>query len=166
APEAPSGWSAHVDAAMGVQMMVWEVATAVAGRLLGINPFDQPDVESAKAAAREMLDGESETWSPDFVDGDVQVFSAGDWMPGGTSTVAEAARALLQRLDDDHGYLAVHAYLDRDRDAVVTDLRSALAERTSRPVSFGWAPRFLHSTGQYHKGGPAQGVYLQVTGAQ
>lgn len=166
APDASSGWSAHVDAPMGAQMLVWEVATAVAGRLLGINPFDQPDVESAKAAARAMLDGDTETWTPDFVDGDVQVFTAGDWLPDGTSTVAEAVRALLGRLDDEHGYLAVQAYLDRDRDAVVTDLRDALARRTSRPVSFGWAPRFLHSTGQYHKGGPAQGVYLQVTGAQ
>ncbi|GGD26135.1 glucose-6-phosphate isomerase [Nocardioides daphniae] len=165
-PDAPSGWSAHVDAAMGAQMLVWEVATAVAGRLLGINPFDQPDVESAKAAAREMLDGSTETWAPDFVDGDVQVFTAGDWLPDGISTVAEAVRALLARLDQKSGYLAVQAYLDRDRDEVVTGLRTALAERTSRPVSFGWAPRFLHSTGQYHKGGPAQGVFLQVTGAQ
>src|SRR5690606_17181564 len=58
-PHAPSGWSAHVEAPMGAHMLLWEAATAIAGRVLEINPFDQPDVESAKAAAREMLDGSS-----------------------------------------------------------------------------------------------------------
>jgi glucose-6-phosphate isomerase len=58
----------------------------------------------------------------------------------------------------------VQAYLDRHRDASLADVRPALARRTRRPVTFGWGPRFLHSTGQYHKGGPDTGVYLQVTG--
>jgi glucose-6-phosphate isomerase len=62
------------------------------------------------------------------------------------------------------GYLAIHAYLDRHADARVAELREALAGRTDRPVTFGWGPRFLHSTGQYHKGGPPTGVFLQVTG--
>jgi glucose-6-phosphate isomerase len=55
------------------------------------------------------------------------------------------------------------AYLDRSADASLADLRIDLARRTGRPVTWGWGPRFLHSTGQYHKGGPATGVYLQVT---
>ena len=59
---------------------------------------------------------------------------------------------------------SVQAYLDRHRDAALASVRDALAVRTGRPVTFGWGPRFLHSTGQYHKGGPATGVYLQVTG--
>jgi glucose-6-phosphate isomerase len=58
----------------------------------------------------------------------------------------------------------VQAYLDRQRDAALAAVRPALAVRTGRPVTFGWGPRFLHSTGQYHKGGPHTGVYLQVTG--
>jgi glucose-6-phosphate isomerase len=57
------------------------------------------------------------------------------------------------------------AYLDRAAQAELADVRPALARRTGRPVTFGWGPRFLHSTGQYHKGGPGTGVYLQVTGA-
>jgi len=57
----------------------------------------------------------------------------------------------------------VQAYLDRLRDPSTAELRSRLATRTARPVTFGWGPRFLHSTGQYHKGGPATGVYLQLT---
>jgi glucose-6-phosphate isomerase len=96
------------------------------------------------------------------VDGNVSVY-AGDWLPEGTSTVADAVEALLDLLDGDHGYLAVQAYLDRHRDADLASCRDSLATRTGRPTTFGWGPRFLHSTGQYHKGGPATGVYLQVT---
>jgi len=64
-----------------------------------------------------------------------------------------------------HGYLAVMAYLDRFGDASVAGVREMLARATDRPVTFGWGPRFLHSTGQYHKGGPPVGVFLQITGA-
>ena len=78
--------------------------------------------------------------------------------------LADAVDALLDRLSP-VGYLAVTAFLDRDHDAELAGVRDQLAARTGRPVTFGWGPRFLHSTGQYHKGGPAQGVYLQVTGA-
>ncbi|WP_426244391.1 glucose-6-phosphate isomerase [Nocardioides sp. LHG3406-4] len=159
-----SGWGATVDATLGGQLLLWEVATAVAGRVIGINPFDQPDVESAKAAARDMLDGGGGQPRPMFVDGSTTVYASEDWLPEGTATVADAVRALLDRLDGDHGYLAVQAYLDRHRDAQLAEVRPALARRTGRPVTFGWGPRFLHSTGQYHKGGPATGVYLQVTG--
>ncbi|WP_228943294.1 glucose-6-phosphate isomerase [Nocardioides sp. Leaf374] len=159
-----SGWGAHVDAGLGAQMLLWEYATAVAGRVIGINPFDQPDVESAKAAAREMLDGGGASPTPVFVDGPVSVYASEGWLPEGTTTVAGAVEALLGHLDGEHGYVAVQAYLDRHRDAALADVRDALAERTGRPVTFGWGPRFLHSTGQYHKGGPDTGVYVQVTG--
>src|SRR5262249_9468713 len=71
--------------------------------------------------------------------------------------------ALLLALPDT-GYLAVMAYLDRGADADAAGLRDALAARTTHPVTFGWGPRFLHSTGQYHKGGPQTGVFLQITG--
>ncbi|WP_067436100.1 glucose-6-phosphate isomerase [Nocardioides jensenii] len=158
-----SGFGAAVDAPLGAQMLLWEHATAVAGRVIGIDPFDQPDVESAKAAAREMLDGGGEAPSPRFTDGAVSVF-AGDWLPETVASVTEAVTALIEALDPEQGYLAVHAYLDRHRDADLATTRPALATRTGRPVTFGWGPRFLHSTGQYHKGGPATGVYLQVTG--
>jgi glucose-6-phosphate isomerase len=159
-----SGWGATVDAPLGAQLLLWEYATAVAGRIIGINPFDQPDVESAKAAAREMLDGAANQHTPVFIDGHVAVFASPGWLPDGTADVSEAVSALLDQLDGDHGYLAVQAYLDRHRDAALAGVRDTLAIRTGRPVTFGWGPRFLHSTGQYHKGGPDTGVYLQVTG--
>ncbi|WP_235530062.1 glucose-6-phosphate isomerase [Nocardioides sp. Root151] len=157
-----SATGASVDAALGAQMLIWEYATAVAGRVIGIDPFNQPDVESAKAAAREMLDGAGSTPDPSFTDAAISVY-AGDWLPEGTSTAAAAVDALLGNLDAAHGYLAVQAYLDRQRDADLAGCRPELATRTGRPVTFGWGPRFLHSTGQYHKGGPTTGVYLQVT---
>ena len=159
-----SGWGATIDAPLGAQLLLWEYATAIAGRIIGINPFDQPDVESAKAAAREMLDGGGHTPAPVFTDGPVAVYASDGWLPAGTSTVAAAVAALLDRLDPEQGYVAVQAYLDRHRDVRLAGARDRLAVRTGRPVTFGWGPRFLHSTGQYHKGGPATGVYLQVTG--
>ena len=151
---------------LGAQMMLWETATAVAGRLLGISPFDQPDVESAKAAARELLDaGIGAGVEPAFTDGAVEVTAlGGDWI-GDAGTVDAAVDALLAVLDDEQGYIAVMAYLDRLGDADLETVARDLFDRTGRPATFGWGPRFLHSTGQYHKGGPATGVYVQVTTA-
>jgi len=158
-----SQFGASVDAPLGAAMLLWEYAVAVAGRLIGIDPFDQPDVESAKKAARAMLDGASETPKPAFVEGPVEVYAT-DGLLDGATTVAEAIQALLGRLDPEHGYLALMAYLDRKRNAHLAHLREHLALSTGRPTTFGWGPRFLHSTGQYHKGGAPNGVFLQVTG--
>lgn len=161
-PVAPaSGWSVHVDGTLGGQMLLWEYATAIAGRIIGINPFDQPDVEAAKAAARELLDGGSSSPAPTFTDGVFSVFAHN--IPGAVATAADAFAALLGAMDESHGYLAIQAYLDRARDISLEAVRDSLAARTGRPITFGWGPRFLHSTGQYHKGGPATGVYLQIT---
>lgn len=79
------------------------------------------------------------------------------------STLNAAVDELLAGLDLFHGYVSVQAYLDRTGLAEYAGLREVLARRTGRPVTFGWGPRFLHSTGQYHKGGPGTGVYLQLT---
>lgn len=160
---APSGWSAILGGELGGQMLLWEYATAIAGRVIGINPFDQPDVESAKSAARDMLDGGGASPSPAFTHGAFTVFATEGWLPGGTDTVEDAVTALLDQVDAGHGYLAVQAYLDRQRFADLVEVRDTLAERVERPVTFGWGPRFLHSTGQYHKGGPTNGVYVQLT---
>ena len=147
---------------LGAQMLLWEYATAVAGRLLGINPFDQPDVERAKTAARGLLDARPGPDPADVVDGTVELRGSGGLLDG-VSDLAGAIDALLAHVDPARGYLAVMAYLDREADADLAGVRDDLARRTRRPVTFGWGPRFLHSTGQYHKGGPATGVYLQVT---
>jgi hypothetical protein len=130
------GVVATVSGPLGGQFLAWEYATAVAGWALGINPFDQPNV--AESADPALL--------------------------AGADTVGGAISALLAAIPE-HGYLAVMAYLDRHADASAADLRALLAGRTPHAVTYGWGPRFLHSTGQYHKGGPQVGTFLQITGA-
>jgi glucose-6-phosphate isomerase len=161
--EGSTGSEVVVSGTLGAQMLLWEVATAAAGRILGINPFDQPDVESAKKAARSMLEGTPDETPPEFTDGPVEVRTlGGDWL-GDADTLSAAVAALLGQIDGQQGYLAVMAYLDRIRHAELAEVRNTLAHQVRRPVTFGWGPRFLHSTGQFHKGGPAEGVYLQIT---
>jgi Glucose-6-phosphate isomerase len=153
----------EIAGSLGAQLLTWEYATAVAGRLLGINPFDQPDVESAKVAARALIDDLTPPAPPAFTDGSIGVRATGLALPA-EQTVEAALDALLAELPAD-GYLSVQAYLDRLAHPELERLRALLAARTGRPVTFGWGPRFLHSTGQYHKGGPAFGVFLQLTDA-
>ena len=152
----------EISGSLGGQIMVWEYATAVAGRLLGIDPFNQPDVESAKVAARSLLDARPEPTEPAFVADGIEVRTAGPLAIEST-TLAGAIDALLATLPAD-GYLSVQAYLDRLAYPELEELRGLLAARAGRPVTFGWGPRFLHSTGQFHKGGPAIGVFLQLVG--
>jgi glucose-6-phosphate isomerase len=162
----PSRSEVQVSGSLGAQMLLWEVATAAAGRILGINPFDQPDVESAKKATRGLLEATVTTPDPAvFTDGAIEVRAlGGDWLAGAT-TVASAVDSLLAQLDPQQGYVSIMAYLDRHTDAALAGARRSIANRTQSPTTFGWGPRFLHSTGQYHKGGPATGVYLQITAA-
>ena len=150
----------EVSGTLGAQLLVWEYATVVAGRILGINPFDQPDVESAKTATRSLLDARPAPIEPAFVAENIEVRAAGSLnLPD--ATLGGALGALLAQVASD-GYVAIHAYLDREGHPEYAALRDAVAARAARPVTFGWGPRFLHSTGQFHKGGPAVGVFLQI----
>ncbi|MGH3473166.1 MAG: glucose-6-phosphate isomerase [Nocardioidaceae bacterium] len=150
-----------VSGTLGAQLLTWETAVAVAGRLLGINPFDQPDVESAKKAARGLLD-QTPAPEPAVITQDGIEVRASAGLLDDAESLSAAVENLLSRLADD-GYLAVMAYVDAQRDASMHSVRAALSRRTGRPVTFGWGPRFLHSTGQYNKGGPPRGVFLQIT---
>lgn len=155
-----------VTGTLGGQLLLWEHAIAVVGRLLGINPFDQPDVEAAKVAARALLNGaDRPAVAPAFVDGEVAGYPVGDWLPAGVTTLSDALHALVRVATPELGYLAVQAYLDRIADASAAVLRTELARRSRQQTTFGWGPRFLHSTGQYHKGGHQNGAFLQLTGA-
>lgn len=149
-----------VSGSLGAQFVVWEFATAVAGYLLGINPFDQPDVESAKVAARGLLDARPEPVAPAFVEDGIEV-RVSDPALAASGTIAGVLDALWAQLPAD-GYVAVQAYVDRLDLPQLQGLREMVAADSGRPATFGWGPRFLHSTGQYHKGGPAQGVFLQI----
>ncbi|KQO64790.1 glucose-6-phosphate isomerase [Curtobacterium sp. Leaf261] len=149
----------EISGSLGGQIMVWEYAVVVAGRLLGINPFDQPDVEAAKVAARALLEATPAPVAAAFEQDGIAVHATGDVTTG--TTLTEALSGLLDHVGPD-GYVAIQAYVDRGAPTGIPGLRDLVAARTGRPVTFGFGPRFLHSTGQYHKGGPASGVFLQI----
>jgi glucose-6-phosphate isomerase len=166
-PGRPGLDATSVSGSLGAQFLLWEYATAVAGRVLGINPFDQPNVTESKENTSAILDesgGSLPEGEPALVDGAVEVH--GDLAAlGAPDDLTGVLRGLLDQVPD-RGYLAVMAYLDREGDDDAAGLRPLLARAAGqRQVTFGWAPRFLHSTGQFHKGGPQAGVFLQVTGA-
>lgn len=153
-----------VAGSLGAQVLLWEVATAALGRLMGIDPFNQPDVESAKVAARAAL-AEAPERGPGFSGAGAQGAITVEAPPEGVSieTAADlvaALRAVLPR----NGYVAIQAYLDPAgvRAGVLRTLRSRLAGELGAPVALGFGPSYLHSVGQLHKGGPALGVFLQL----
>jgi glucose-6-phosphate isomerase len=164
----PGADATAVSGSLGAQLLLWEYATAVAGVVLDINPFDQPNVAESKENTQKILDeagdGPLPVGEPALVDGAVEVHGDLDAL-GGPSDLAGVLRGVAG-LVPERGYLAVMAYLDRGAEGAAAGVRSRLARVAGdRPVTFGWGPRFLHSTGQFHKGGPAVGVFLQVTGA-
>lgn len=148
----------EISGTLGAQILVWEFATAVVGRLLGINPFDQPDVESAKIATRGLLDDRPEPAPPAFTENGIEVRGTERVLGG---DIRSSLDSLFAELAPD-GYVSIQAYVDRLQYAQLETLRSVIAAKTGRPTTFGWGPRFLHSTGQFHKGGPANGVFLQI----
>ena len=132
---------------LGAEFFRWEVATAVAGALLGVHPFDQPDVESTKRETRRLLATCRET--------------------GALPAIASTG-GLEQALagGEPPSYVALLAYTDERPEIVeaVAALRARLGARLGVPVTFGFGPRYLHSTGQLHKGGPAGGLFVQLLG--
>ncbi len=165
--DAPAGGGTSISGPLGAMLQVFEYATAVAGRSLGINPFDQPNVQESKDKTTALLteyDGRDlPEGEPVLVDGPVAVHDDSGVVPAGATSLAEVLDVVLGAVSD-RGYLAVMAYLDRHRSGELAGVRALLAARLAHPVTFGWGPRFLHSTGQFHKGGPQVGVFLQVTG--
>ncbi|CAN5186671.1 glucose-6-phosphate isomerase [soil metagenome] len=161
--EPVDGGTAMVTGPLGAQFLGWEYATAVAGRILEINPFDQPNVTESKDNTAKLLASGLPGGDPQVRIGAVEVYADAELLADATD-LPGVLRSLVEKLPE-RGYLAVLAYLDRWTDAAAANLRGSLASWTERPVTFGWGPRFLHSTGQFHKGGPQVGGFLQLTGA-
>lgn len=151
---------AKVIGKLAEQFLLWEYATAVASRLIQVNPFDQPDVESAKVAARSMLSAKETVSEPEIATDGISLSSLGFEIES-TDNLKSLLAKLLSMIPQ-NGYLAIHGYLNRKQPLPVEKLRNILVKKTNRPVTYGWGPRFLHSTGQYHKGGPQNGVFLQL----
>lgn len=142
-----------VNGPLGAQFLCWEAATALAGKVLEINPFDQPNVTESKENTATFLERGIPKEEPSFVDGAVIGYGIG-------GSIDAAIRLLFV----DTGYVAIMAYLDRFADTSMAELRPLVATASGLPTTFGWGPRFLHSTGQFHKGGPQVGAFLQITG--
>jgi glucose-6-phosphate isomerase len=154
-----STYELAVSGSLGEQLLLWEVATVVASRLIGVNPFDQPDVESAKTAARALLDAPAKNSVFELDDQTVQLAAKGYSQQ---SKNLKDALSELFALAESYSYISIHCYLNREGLSSAENLRELIATKTGRPTTFGWGPRFLHSTGQYHKGGPKQGIFLQI----
>jgi len=149
---------------LGAEFYRWEVATATAGAILGINPFDEPNVAESKANTEKLLDiyraeGALPEGAPALSEDGVAVFADGS--PG---DLAGAFTSLLRRLRAG-GYLALAAYLPETPSmrAALQSMRLAIRDATKAATTPGFGPRYLHSTGQFHKGGPANGVFLLLT---
>ncbi len=149
---------------LGAQCYLWEVATAIAGWRLGINPFDQPDVESAKVLARERLAAfRAQGRLPE----ETAALEAGPVKVYGDLHAPSPAAALAAFLDGAAAgdYVALHAYIRPapETDRALLALRTVVRNRCRLAVTAGYGPRFLHSTGQLHKGDAGRGRFVQVT---
>jgi len=156
---AGSGADLVVEGPLGAHFIFWEWVTALIGAALKIDPFNQPNVTEAKeqtAAALSEWNNVVPTLTPACTDKSVEIFGDGQSLKDALATFIEDVK--------DGGYIAIMAYLDRRDDVKVAELRAILAEKSTRPTTFGWGPRFLHSTGQFHKGGQKNGSFLQITG--
>ncbi|MBC7235059.1 MAG: hypothetical protein H5T69_04405 [Chloroflexi bacterium] len=150
---------------LGAAFFLWEFATAVAGCLLGINPFDQPDVESAKRQARSALQHYEETQSLPDVEPVLQEADLAIYGPDlRVQTAHEYLRSFFGRVRPGY-YIALMAYMERSEKhgALLAEIAAWLTQRFHVPTTIGFGPRFLHSTGQLHKGGPEEGVFVQIT---
>lgn len=161
---------------IGQEFFRWEMATAVAGSLLRLNPFVQPDVDASKVAARRVTSefeesGELPGATPIFEAAGIKLFSSADTgpVPGPVRTTAEPSLAsyLGSHLGTltEGDYFCIQAYVEmsRDHEAVLSQMRDLVRDRKHVATCLGFGPRFLHSTGQLHKGGPPTGVFLQIT---
>ncbi len=149
---------------LGAQFFLWEMAVAVAGSRIGINAFDQPNVEAAKVLARRMLaqydkDGKLPGLTPTLTSHGITVYSENP-----ADSAVSALKALLEQAEPG-AYLSLQAYVQPTDETytAMTALRTKIRDKTHLATTFGYGPRFLHSTGQLHKGDAGKGLFVQIT---
>jgi transaldolase/glucose-6-phosphate isomerase len=159
---------------VGQEFFRWELATAVAGAIIGVNPFDQPDVEASKVKTRELTTAFEKTGRlppeiPIGQDGGITLFADGrnaDALMGVAkeTDLGSLLRNHLARLGTGD-YVALLAYIERNarHRAALQEIRTMIRDKKRVATCVGFGPRFLHSTGQAYKGGPPSGVFLQIT---
>ena len=150
----------NIVASLGEHFILWEWVTALLCRALAVDPFNQPNVTEAKERTSKLLNERSLTVEAEdqaiFESPNLKVFGSGNYLE-----IGDVLKDLIARAG---GYLAIMAYLNRESDFKIIKLREAIAAKSNVGVTFGWGPRFLHSTGQFHKGGQPNGSFLQITG--
>lgn len=160
---------------LGQEFFRWEFATAVAGAIMNINPFNQPDVESAKIEAKKLTEeyeetGELPNEEPIFEDGEIKLFTSEEYAASlekfieGGKTLQKFLAAHLAHIQE-NDYFALLAYVERDAEnqKILQEIRHKVFEEKLVATCLGFGPRFLHSTGQAYKGGANNGVFLQIT---
>jgi transaldolase/glucose-6-phosphate isomerase len=156
---------------LGEEFFLWEIATAVAGSLLGINAFDQPNVQESKDYTKNFLDeykknGRLPEEEPVLIADGVKIYGDAATREAlkGASTLDAALKAHLARVKAGD-YVALNAYVERTDAAhqALQGMRLRVRDRKTVATTLGYGPRFLHSTGQLHKGGPNSGVFIQIT---
>jgi transaldolase/glucose-6-phosphate isomerase len=160
---------------LGQEFFRWEIATAVAGSIIGINPFNQPDVEASKIATRNLTTEYEKTGSlpaesPVLEDGGVKLFTdsrnadALAKAAGSDKSLVGYLRAHIKRAGaGDYFALLAYIQMNAEHEALLQKLRHALRDEKRVATCLEFGPRFLHSTGQAYKGGPNRGVILQIT---
>lgn len=160
---------------LGAEFFRWEIATAVAGSIIGINAFNQPDVEVSKIATRNLTseyekNGSLPAEKPVLEDGGIKLFTDGKnaaalaKAAGGDKSLAGYLKAHLNRISKGD-YFAVLGYIQMNaaHEKSLQTMRHTVRDKKRVATCLGFGPRFLHSTGQAYKGGPNSGVFLQVT---
>jgi glucose-6-phosphate isomerase len=154
-----AGSDLNVVASLGEHFILWEWVTALLCRALEVDPFNQPNVTEAKERTGELLSSnnqKSAEIAATFETENLKVFS---------NYTQKNVTGVLKELTSHAGqYFAIMAYLNRERDFQINKIRETIAIKSNIGVTFGWGPRFLHSTGQFHKGGQHNGAFLQITG--
>jgi transaldolase/glucose-6-phosphate isomerase len=158
------------DAPLGAEFFRWEFATAVAGAVLGINPFDEPNVTESKDNTRQVLDQYRHHHAlpaEETLTSEGRLTLVGDAplrLTVGHDGLANELRRHLARCKPG-GYFALQAFIapTPERESRLREMAQLLRDSSGRAVTVGFGPRFLHSTGQLHKGGPASGCFLQLT---
>jgi len=156
---------------LGGEFFRWEFATALAGMFLRINPFDQPDVESAKVLAREMVASYQKEGSLPKIDATIQKGNLSIFTQDSVSDLDGALQTFFSKLNigDKDGlkrsYVAIQAYLypSQKADEILQKIRTGIQKKYRVATSLGYGPRFLHSTGQLHKGDAGLGLFIQIT---
>src|SRR5271157_4798463 len=151
---------------VGAEMYRWEIATAIACSILGVNAFDQPNVESSKKITKAKIaeyqkKGKLKEGKPAWKKDGLMIFASSSVSGSSLKTILNG----FLKKSKPNGYVAVNAYLPRDAENidVLQNLRAAIRSKTGNAVTAGFGPRFQHSTGQFHKGGPKNALFIQIT---